>query len=206
MREMLYTSPLINFKAGRSDGLALSVNSVGVNSVGGQESDMFGPDRCVTLLKLGGSAPVGALPPLKSLEGKFKMKIRQTTRSLVAVAALLAIALFSAACGKKASTPTEAFKTFYEASKAKDVATIKRLMAKDALSKMEDKAKQANKSLDDFIVDQAQNGIPPSMPETRNEKIDGDNATIEFKGPGGDSDWRTVPFAKEDGEWKIKFR
>src|SRR5205085_1113707 len=99
--------------------------------------------------------------------------------------------------GKKASTPTEAFKSFYEAAKGKDVATLKRLMAKDALSKMEDRAKQQNKSVDDFLASQASEGIPPAMPETRNEKIDGDKATIEFKGPGGDSDWRTVPFAKE---------
>jgi hypothetical protein len=146
----------------------------------------------------------GTLPPLKFLEGKFKMKIRQTPSSLVALTTLLAIALFGAACGsKKASTPTEAFKAFYEAAKSKDVATIKRLMAKEALSKMEERAKQANKSLDDFIADQSQNGIPPTMPETRNEKIDGDNATLEFKGPGGDNNWRTIPFVKEDGEWKI---
>ena len=130
------------------------------------------------------------------------MKTRKISALLIA---LLAIALV--ACGgKKASTPTEAFKSFYEAAKAKDVATIKRLLAKDSLSKMEERAKQANKSLDDYIGDQSQNGIPPSMPETRNETIDGDHATIEFKGPGGDSDWRTVPLVKEDGEWKVMFR
>jgi hypothetical protein len=105
-----------------------------------------------------------------------------------------------------ASTPTNAFKSFYEAAKTKDVATLKKLLAKDSLSKMEDKAKQANKSLDDYIGEQTQSGIPPSMPETRNEKIDGDKATIEFKGPGGETDWRTVPFAKEDGEWKVLFK
>ena len=130
------------------------------------------------------------------------MKTRKISALLIA---LLAVTLV--ACGgKKASTPTEAFKSFYEAAKAKDVATLKRLFAKDTLSKMEERAKQQNKSLDDFIGEQAQNGIPPNMPELRNEKIDGDNATLEFKGPGGDSDWRTVPFVKEDGDWKIKFK
>ena len=132
------------------------------------------------------------------------MKTRQATAILIA--ALLTIALSACGGGKKASTPTEAFKSFYEAAKAKDVATVKRLLAKDSLSKMEARAKEQNKSLDDFITDQTQSGIPPSMPELRNEKIDGDKATIEFKGPGGDSDWRTVPFAKEDGEWKIMFK
>ncbi|HYJ45529.1 MAG TPA: hypothetical protein VEV81_02875 [Pyrinomonadaceae bacterium] len=119
--------------------------------------------------------------------------------------ALLAVTLV--ACGgKKASTPTEAFKSFYEAAKSKDVATIKRLLAKDAMSKMEERAKQQNKPIDDFLVAQVSDGVPPSMPDIRNEKIEGDNATLEFKGPNGDNDWRTVPFSKEDGEWKIKFR
>jgi hypothetical protein len=130
------------------------------------------------------------------------MKTRKISALLIA---LLAVTLV--ACGgKKASTPTEAFKSFYEASKAKDVAALKKLLAKDSLTKMEEMAKQQNKSLDDFIGERAQNGIPPTMPEMRNEKIDGDNATIEFKGPGGDNDWRTVPFVKEDGDWKIKFK
>ena len=119
--------------------------------------------------------------------------------------ALLAVTLV--ACGsKKASTPTEAFKSFYEAAKSKDAATLKKLLAKDAMSKMEERAKQQNKAIDEYLISQVSDGIPPAMPETRNEKIDGDNATLEFKGPNGDNDWRTVPFSKEDGEWKIKFK
>ena len=43
------------------------------------------------------------------------------------------------------------------------------------------------------------------MPETRNEKIDGDKATLEFKDTGGDSNWTTAHFVKEDGEWKVAF-
>ena len=40
------------------------------------------------------------------------------------------------------------------------------------------------------------------MPETRNEKIDGDNATLEVQ----DEDtkkWSKVYFVKEEKEWKI---
>ena len=129
------------------------------------------------------------------------MKTRKISALLIA---LLAVTL--AACGgKKASTPTEAFKSFYEASKAKDVAALKKLLAKESLTKLEDRAKQQNKSLDDLLGQQSQNGVPPSMPETRNEKIDGDKATLEFKDTAGDNNWTTAHFVKEDGEWKVAF-
>jgi len=174
---MLYTSPLLKFKANwRARGRPFALSSI---------------ERV--------AASVTVCQQRKQFVSRNAMKTRNISALLIA---LLAFTL--AACGgKKASTPTEAFKSFYEAAKAKDAATIKRLLAKDALSKMEERAKQDKKSLDDFIVTQTQSGIPPSLPDTRNEKIDGDHATLEFKGPGGDSDWRTIPFIKEDGEWKI---
>ena len=125
------------------------------------------------------------------------METRKISALLIA---LLAVTLV--ACGgKKASTPTEAFKSFYEAAKTKDVATLKRLFAKDTLSKMEERAKQQNKSLDDLLGQQSQNGVPSSMPETRNEKIDGDKATLEIKVRS--DTWRPTSFVKEDGEWKL---
>jgi len=126
------------------------------------------------------------------------MKIRQTTRSLVAVAALLAIALFSAACGKKASTPTETFKAFYEAAKKKYGAGIKKTLSKNLLGKLEDEAKKANQPFDEYLTNV---NLPDTMPETRNEKIDGDHATLEIK--VRDDTWRPESFVKEDGEWKL---
>jgi hypothetical protein len=130
------------------------------------------------------------------------MKTKKISALLMA---LLAITLV-AACAKKASTPTEAFKDFYEAAKNKDVAALKKRLSKDLLSRMEESAKKDNKSLDEFLGEQAQRGIPPTLPETRNEKIDGDKATLEFKDTKSDGDnWRTVKLVKEDGEWKTNF-
>ena len=40
------------------------------------------------------------------------------------------------------------------------------------------------------------------MPETRNEKIDGETATLEVKNEKTDK-WDTLPFVKENSEWKI---
>lgn len=131
------------------------------------------------------------------------MKIRQTT-ALVMMAALLTFGV--AACGgKKASTPTEAFKLFYEAAKNKDVASLKRVMAKETLAEIEREAKGKNKSLDDFLGEQSQKGLPPAMPQIGEEKIDGDKATLQFKSDEK-ANWSTASFLKEDGEWKINFK
>ena len=42
------------------------------------------------------------------------------------------------------------------------------------------------------------------MPETRNEKITGDTATLEIKNEKTGK-WDSLPFVKEDSEWKIAF-
>jgi Domain of unknown function (DUF4878) len=111
-----------------------------------------------------------------------------------------------AACGggKKASTPTEAFKAFYEATKNKDAAALKSLIAKDNLAAMEKDAKSRNKSLDDYL-NESSNGVPSAMPQLGEEKIAGDTATLQFKREGA-ATWSTATFIKEDGGWKINFK
>ena len=77
-------------------------------------------------------------------------------------------------------------------------------MKKKELDEIEAEAKKKNKTLDDFVKDemipQMSRKIPAEMPEVRNEKIEGETATLEFK---EDADWRTARFVKEDGGWKI---
>ena len=125
------------------------------------------------------------------------MKIREQVA--LATIALLVIALSGAACGKK-STPTETFKAFYDAAKKRDAAGIKKTLSKGLLSKLEDEAKKSNKSFDEHLVNV---NLPDTLPETRNEKIDGDRADLEFKGKTGE--WRPAHFLQEDGEWKFIF-
>ena len=131
------------------------------------------------------------------------MKIRQTTMLLIV--ALLAIGV--AACGGKkaaASTPTEAFKSFYEAAKNKDVAALKTLMSKETIAEMEREAKGQNKTLDAFLADESQKGLPQTMPQTGEEKIEGDKATLQFKSEKSPN-WSTASMVKEDGVWKVSF-
>jgi hypothetical protein len=120
------------------------------------------------------------------------------TRQFMALLALITIALAGlAACGKKASTPTEGFKAFYDAAKKKDAAAMKKAISKRLLTELEAEAKRENKPFDEFLVSV---NLPDTL-ETRDEKIEGDSATIEVKGRG--DSWRKTKLVKEDGEWKL---
>jgi hypothetical protein len=141
-------------------------------------------------------------PLIKPFEGESLMKMRQTTALLIAV--LLTIALAACKGEKKAATPTEAFKLFYEAMKNKDVAALKSLISKETLASMEAEAKTRNKSLDDYLAE-GSNSVPPSMPQLGEEKIEGDKATVQFKIDNAPN-WSAFSFVKEDGGWKIKPR
>jgi PBP1b-binding outer membrane lipoprotein LpoB len=106
-----------------------------------------------------------------------------------------------------AATPTAAFTAYYEAIKRKDVATVRSLFSKGTLSMMEERAKRSNTTVDEVMtkgLEEASKEIPAAVPETRNEKIDGDKATLEAKDDKKDS-WETLHFAREDGQWKIAF-
>jgi hypothetical protein len=106
-----------------------------------------------------------------------------------------------------AGTPTDAFREYYEAIKAKDTAAVKGLFSKGTLTMMEEQAKRTNKTVDDVMeegLEAANKEVPQQVPETRNEKIDGDSATLEVKDEKGNK-WETVHFAKEDGGWKLAF-
>jgi hypothetical protein len=135
-------------------------------------------------------------------QGEVQMKTRQAI--VLLSLALMAIALAACGGGKKASTPTEAFKIFYEATKNKDMAALKSLIAKENLAAMEAEAKNKNKSLDDYLVEGSR-AVPSTMPQLGEEKIDGDKATLQFKREGA-TNWSTAAFIKEDGGWKINFR
>lgn len=105
-----------------------------------------------------------------------------------------------------ASTPTEAFRLYYEAIKRQDGPAVKSLFSRATLKMLEDGAKRANKSLDDYFNDmfkEVSKDIPPTLPESRNEKINGDRATLEINDTKKGK-WETLHFVKEGG-WKISF-
>ena len=121
-------------------------------------------------------------------------------RPLVPIVLVL-LALTSCKFG---SSPTATFKTFFEAQKKKDIAAMKKTLSKSSLQMMEKEAKAQDKTIDQAITEgfNSPGGKSEKMPETRNEKIDGDNATLEVNDEETKK-WETLYFVKEDGDWKI---
>lgn len=123
---------------------------------------------------------------------------RNTLTGLLALTLMIFVV---AACNMfkgSLSSPTATFKAFHEAVKNKDAAGMKRTLSKKTLEMIEEGAKEKGKSIDEALKETKD--VPTSTPETRNEQINGDKATLEVK----DKDkWETVKFVKEDGEWKL---
>ena len=125
------------------------------------------------------------------------------TRRINALCAALAVVLAASACSLlNRSSPTATFKSFYEASKKKDAAGMRKALSKGTLDMFDKLAKAQNKSTDDMLKEVDKDDKSEKMPETRNEKITGDTATLEVKNDKT-SKWDTLPFVKENGEWKI---
>lgn len=106
-----------------------------------------------------------------------------------------------------AESPTEAFRQYYDAVKRKDPEAIKSLFSKGTVTMLDDQAKRRNKALDVVLkegVETMNKWVPEAFPEIRNEKIDGDTATIEVKDDKGDK-WDTLHLVREDGGWKLAF-
>ena len=126
-----------------------------------------------------------------------------------ALAALAAVVLAVAGCSMlNSSTPTKTFTAFWDAAKKKDPAVMKKTLSKGTITMMEKQAKEQNKSVDDLLKDMKiaeDDAKATQAPEVRNEKIDGDNATLEVRRTPKEDEWDKLPFVKEDGEWKIAF-
>jgi hypothetical protein len=116
--------------------------------------------------------------------------------------ALIALLLMAAGCSKAGSSPTATARDYYEAARKKDVAAMKSLMSKKLLDLLDKAVKTQNKSLDDLLRENSDAEPPPPTFESRNEKVNGDNASLEVN-QDGKGRWQTINFVKEDGAWKI---
>jgi hypothetical protein len=107
-----------------------------------------------------------------------------------------------AAASGSLATPTDTYKTGYTARKNKDIEALKRVLSKEALDFLTEMGKEEKKTLDDqlkALADRPQ----ADKAETRNEKIDGDTATLEYLNERGT--WSKMDFVKEGNDWKIGF-
>jgi hypothetical protein len=100
-------------------------------------------------------------------------------------------------------SPTGVLKAFTDAKNAKDPEGMKRALSAGTLKTFAEVAQGNNATVDDFLKRGNTTPLNKSeMPETRNEKITGDAATVEIKRSIGDK-WRTLTFVKEGGAWKM---
>lgn len=114
---------------------------------------------------------------------------------------LLTFALLVFAGCNSSDSPTSTLKKFVEASKQKDVEAMKQSLSSGTLKMIEDSAKKQNTTLEELLK-QGEGSTLKGDPETREEKIEGDAATVEVKNPAT-GDFDKIPFVKEDGKWKI---
>jgi hypothetical protein len=117
---------------------------------------------------------------------------------IISISMLLALA-----CSRptRTLTPLDTFKSFNAAVKKKDLTSMKLLLSAASLKMHEEEAKSRGVTLDDVMKTQSLIGENQTSVGFKNEKIEGDRATIEVKDQNGR--WDTIHFVMEDGVWKI---
>ena len=99
--------------------------------------------------------------------------------------------------------PIDAYKAAYTARKNKDIAELKKLLSKDIIEfltmigQADPKKKQ---TLDEMLKEMCEQPQAPTS-DARNEKVNGDKATIEYLDEKGG--WQIMDLVKEDGAWKL---
>jgi len=115
---------------------------------------------------------------------------------------LSAFLVFACAEGTpKLATPLETFKAYTKAIKQKDSTTMKILLSDASIKMHEQEARAQSVTLDEIVKRQTLFTEDQKSVKLRNEKIEGDKATLEVENSFGV--WETIPFVKEDGIWKI---
>lgn len=117
---------------------------------------------------------------------------------------LIAVILFVGCNSSKPSdnSPSGVLKQYVAASQKSDVAAMKNLLSKGSLELIEKAAKAQNSTTDELLRKESSVKIKNAI-ETRNEKIEGDAATVEIKNEtNGEFDMK-MPFVREGGAWKI---
>ena len=118
------------------------------------------------------------------------------------VLAFLIVAATLAACGSDAArSPSDTFKEYVKASKKKDPTAMKILLSSATMKMHEQEAKAQNTTVDEIVKRETLLAPNQTSVDYRNEVINGDKASIQFKNAYGS--WETLPFVKEDGQWKI---
>lgn len=123
-------------------------------------------------------------------------------RAILPILALVFISI-SSACGGSSTpaTPVETLKAYTIAMKSKDTTMMKLLLSEASLKVHQEEAAARGVTLDEIVQQQSLFPLDQRVFDYRNEKIEGEKATVEVKNSFGG--WDTVFLVKEDGTWKI---
>jgi hypothetical protein len=113
----------------------------------------------------------------------------------------LGAAAFACSSERTPSSPRKTFEAYVRALKAKDAAAMKRLLTSETVKMHEQEAKSMGTTVDEIIKREMIVAEGQKVVEFRNEKIEGERATLEVKNSFGD--WETIYFILEGGVWKI---
>lgn len=95
------------------------------------------------------------------------------------------------------ASPTDAIKTIIDGVKSKDSDLIRSALSKATLERFDAMSKEENKSFYEVFVAEDFEEMS-KLPEMRNEKIEGDKATLELQNDKT-GEWDPLPFVKENG-------
>lgn len=129
-------------------------------------------------------------------------------RNIIRLAILFVVIPSIIACSDsgpniQSGSPMEAYQNLFKAVKSKDTEAIKATMTKATQGFVATAAKQNGKQESEVYA----NGLTATtmsdkMPEMRDERIKDDFAGVEVWN-SRDKRWEDLPFAKEDGQWKL---
>jgi hypothetical protein len=136
-----------------------------------------------------GNSTVKADPVAANASGSGEPKTKPSTAKNASAAAL------------SLATPTDAYNAAYEYRKTKNIDGLKKVMSKDVLEFLTEIGQMENKSLDDMLRELCDKPQAPTN-ETRNLKVSGDTATLEYPDENG-TNWTTMDLIKEGNDWKM---
>lgn len=137
---------------------------------------------------------------LRVLNARFKGIRKMYIWSRIIV---FSFAALLAGCGaSKPATPVETFKTYAKATAKKDIPAMRLLLSEATLKMHEKEAIAQGVTVNDIIGRQTLFAENQRAVEFKDEKIDGDKATLQLKNATSKK-WQTIFFVRENGEWKI---
>lgn len=113
----------------------------------------------------------------------------------------LMVASCSISDAPQPKTPLETLQTYVRAFQKKDYTTMKLLLSAATIKMHQESAKSQGVTLDDIVQRETLIAPDQKTAEFRNQKVDGDKATIEMK--NSFDAWNTINFVREEGIWKI---